>query len=398
MKKILLSLVLITSIGYTYADITGNGYYRVQNYGTSRWASLVDDKGSVDFISAQADLHALQLSSNTDEVLSDPASIIYLSNIEGYKYNVATQGTSLQSLVDQPIFIRESGSANGSKYYRIWGEYKNVVKYISDGEVSKLEYGSATINDNNKIPNLNNWFFIPVDVNTDNYFGVVPSLDIDGELYCSLYTSFPFKAYSSGVKIFYVHRTGNGMAEIIEMTDVVPASTPVLIKCVGRNAGDNKLEIVNSSSSAISNSLHGVYFNYSYGGITNHLAYDPATMRILGKCSDGSLGFVTPNLDYIPANTAYLKVNQGSPMEFKCVSSEDFDNNFSASILKVESSDTALSYKDGVVFGNPGCTIEVINLAGEVVMSSEAGYADVSNLAKGVYIAVSNGHSIKFIR
>lgn len=43
-------------------------------------------------------------------------------------------------------------------------------------------------------------------------------------------------------------------------------------------------------------------------------------MRVLGRCSDGSLGFIKASgLDYIPANTAYITVPESYPAEIKCV-------------------------------------------------------------------------------
>ncbi len=58
----------------------------------------------------------------------------------------------------------------------------------------------------------------------------------------------------------------------------------------------------------------------------NRVKYDYNTMRVLGVCEDGSLGFIQTNVDFIPANTAYLMVPANSPSEFKIVSHEEFAN------------------------------------------------------------------------
>ena len=76
--------------------------------------------------------------------------------------------------------------------------------------------------------------------------------------------------------------------------------------------------------------LKGVYFNndgeLTNGGHINQTKYDPATMRVLGKMKDGSLGFITDkSLDYLPANSAYLKVGKGSPEEIKLVTEEEYE-------------------------------------------------------------------------
>lgn len=329
MKKTILTLMVICAASNVYADLNENGYYRVKNYGSSRWASLVDDNGSVDFVGGTADLHALQLNNNTEMTLSDPASIIYVTNVNGRQYDVAAQGTSLQTLVNHAIYIGANGTApDGQTLYRIWGTYDNVTKYIMDGNVlTDQQYGDATINDINA-PDFKKWYFLPVNVSSDNYFGAVPSVNINGNLYCTLFTSFAYKPYSQGVKAYYIGRVGFGMAEMIEIKDAVPTGSPVVIQCAGEKVSDNKLELVNSETALPSNALTGVYFDFKYNSIENRVSYNPSTMRVLGKCSDGSLGFVTDySLEYIPKNTAYLLVPAGSAPEFKCVNSSEYEAN-----------------------------------------------------------------------
>lgn len=327
MNRLFTTFLLVSIMFTSKANLTGNGYYRVQNYGTSRWASLIDDKGQVDIIAGTADLHSLQLNKDTQEILSDPASIVFVYNLAGNQYDVAAQGTSLETLVDNPIYIDLGPSVNGQGLYYIWGTTKNVVKYIADGNTSTTaQYGSATINDVGTAK-YRQWFFIPVSAETDNYFGAVPSITINGTGYCTLFTSFAYKPYSPGVKAYYINRVGFGMAEMIEITGGIPTGSPVVIQCAGSSVSDNKMEIINSQDALPSNALNGVYFDYVSNDISNRVAYDSNTMRVLGITSDGELGFVTANLDYIPANTAYLKVPYGSSREFKCVSSSQFETN-----------------------------------------------------------------------
>lgn len=329
MKKIIISLITLFISLSAMADITGNGYYRVKNYGSSRWASLIDNTGSVDFVATTADLHALYLNNNTEEILSDPGSIIYLTNISGKQFDVAAQGTSLETLVNQPIYIGATNGkgTDGQTLYRIWGTYSGITKYIGDQNlVNSQQIGNATINDLRKYPNYMNWEFYPLSVTSENYFGAVPTLTVNGQSYCTLFTSFPYAPYSSGVKAYYIGRVGFGMAEMIEITGTVPSGSPVIIQCVGQNVSNNKLELKNSQEVLPNNSLKGVYFDYNAYGRKNQVKYDPSTMRVLGKCSDGSLGFITSSdLEYIPANTAYLSVPAGSAPEFKCVTTSQYE-------------------------------------------------------------------------
>lgn len=504
MKKLLLTIALASVVSVGFADITGSGYYRVKNYGSQRWASLIDNKGEVDKVAATADLHALQLSNDTEVTLSDPGSIVYLQNISGNQYNVSAQGTSLQSLIDNPVYIGSEGSADGQKLYYIWGTYQNITKYVADANtVVSQEYGKATINEiGDKNINFKKWLFLPVDVTSDNYFGAVPSVTAMGNGYCSMFTSFAYKPYSEGVKAYYIGRVGFGMAEMIEITNAVPPGSPVIIQCAGATAAQNKLRLVESQDVLPNNSLSGVYFNYHYGSISNRVAYNAATMRVLGTCSDGSIGFVTANLDYIPANTAYLKVPEGSPAEFKCVDSATYTANlpeapeviyfgdntlqpqddytysgtfyydagsnptflfytsasqnpadaigaigsgniqmnlsksgrygfeygsqfawyvnnwmggditvtlnlqyqyvsFSSKAAGVETltaDNSSLRYNGKTIYSEAGNDIKVVNMEGRTVAHSSDGTLDVSSLPKGIYVAISNGKSIKIMR
>lgn len=324
MKKYILAFALGGMVLSASADLTSNGYYRVQNYGSSRWANLVDNKAEVDKVSATAELHALELTKNTEEILSDPGSIVLLTKQGGDAYDIAAQGISLESLMNQNIYIANEGTgANGQKLYYLYGTYKGATKYIGDARMNDNEIGLANVNVTNK--DYRRWYILPVSANSDNYFGVKPSLNIDGTQYATVFASFAYKPYSAGVKAYYIANVGYGMAEMVEITDAVPAGAPVIIQCAGTNVADNKMELLNVETALPSNALTGVYFDYQGKEGNNIVKYDPNTMRVLGKCSDGSLGFVIDNsLTVIPSNTAYLKVPAGSAPEYKCVDSATF--------------------------------------------------------------------------
>lgn len=503
MKKFILSIAALGIAFSSFANIEGNGFYRVRNYGSTRWASLIDNNGSVDLVAASADLHALQLVLDTEEILSDPGSIVYLTNITGKQYDMAAQGTSLEAIASTSIYIGEDGkSDDGQTLYRLWGTSHNTTKYIADARLNNTApYGYATINNINSTK-FKQWLILPMNV-TDNYFAAVPSVNANGGMYCSLFTSFPYKPYSTGVKAYYINRVGFGMAEMVEITDAVPTGSPVVIKCAGTKASDNKMQIVNSDNVLPNNCLTGVYFNYTGDTNTNRVAYNPKTMRVLGVCSDGSLGFVTDyDLDFIPANTAYLKVPEGSLAEFKCVPTSEFEANlpeapeqlycgesilllpqddytytatveipkitsknpysirftsslgsneymgpvsddytlnmsktelmpfaynsdyswvlrsFTGGDLSIElnlqyqyikfysqnagidaivSADNGLHFNGFEVYGEFNGPIRLYNMAGEIVAESYSGSLNVSNMPKGIYVAVADGKSIKIM-
>lgn len=329
MKKFILALTLAGISFGAQANIDGNGFYRVKNFGSDRWANLIDNHASVDIGASTADLHALQLTNNTEEILSDPGSIVLLTNISGKQYDVAAQGATLGGLIDIALNIGENGTApDGQTLYRIYGTYKGATKYIGDSNLDPSgELGEASINVPNSFKDFVKWYFIPLEAKTDNYFGPVPTVSSNEGLYTSMFTSFAYQPYSEGVKAYYIARYGFGMAEMVEITGAVPPGCPVVLKCAGKSPSDNRMQILQMQDVLPSNALTGVYFNYESRTIKNQVAYDPETMRVLGTCSDGSLGFVTADIDFIPANTAYLNVPKGSSPELKCVSPEEYELN-----------------------------------------------------------------------
>lgn len=326
-KYLLLTAGIVLTASPLLANISGAGYYRIRNYGSQRWASMIDNQGSADVVASQADLHSLHLSSETEEILSDPASIFYITNISGNQYDIVAQGVDFQSLVGSSVTINfgADGSADNQTLYRLYGTYGNYTKYISDGRTSLSNpVGYATIGSVSNV-NFSKWMVLPVSVSGDNYFAAAPTVSANGKGYTSMFTSFAYKPYSSGVKAYYISRVGFGMAEMVEITNGVPPGSPVVIECAGSTASENKMELLTDVEALPSNALSGVYFDYLQGKTSNRVEYDPSTMRVLGTCADGSLGFITADIEYIPANTAYLKVPAGSAPEFKCVSSAEYE-------------------------------------------------------------------------
>jgi hypothetical protein len=130
------------------------------------------------------------------------------------------------------------------------------------------------------------------------------------------------------VKAYYITKVDGQNVAFKEITDgKVPAATPVIFECSSENASDNRLTLVTENRAALSdNLLRGVYFNFSSASAEkrNQVAYDSKTMRVLGKMSDGSLGFVTANISTIPANTAYIVVPEDAEAEIKLVPESDY--------------------------------------------------------------------------
>lgn len=325
MKKFLLLSTLLSAAISAYPDWTGAGYYRVENFATERWISIIDNKGSISIGTSSADTHAISLVSDQSEIVTDAGSVLYIKNMSSDYYEIEAQGTSIYQIIDHYLQLEEHGTSDGQKKYRAFGTIAGQKGYLAD--VGRFGNGELDIATDPDKPNAE-WLILPILSTGANYFGVTPDINASGKNYTTLYSSFPYGAASasSGMKFYYIGRVDNGMAEMIEINGNVPAGSPVIIQCPGSRASENRLEVGVNASQLSGNSLSGVYFDLKDGGLNNYVAYDPNTMRVLGTCSDGTLGFVKANISIIPANTAYLKVPSGSPAELKCVSTQEFES------------------------------------------------------------------------
>lgn len=376
------AMFLLTTTA-AYAQLGDNGYYRVQNTVTQRYVGIIHNRSESEFISGKADLNALRAYKSWDWVESDPATIIYFEKIgsgttAGKKYDVCNlygQGTNTRSITSHDIRVVDMG-----------GKYRCYVSYQGTQYLSENKNVSSTAATNKLDINVNstyNWNILPVSSTGSCYFGVKPTVEAQGKYYATMYADWGFTPASSSTKAYYVEKVANGYAVIREITGEVPAKTPVIFECAGEKAVNNKLDIArNSAKLPTANKLSGVYFCINNGQSFHKefVAYDPATMRVLGVCSDGRPGFVKKSVDdfvveqdfrlfkakgAIPANTAYLVVPEGTPDELPLVTAEEY----AAGIDDVTMGTTTRS--------------DVVTLSGVVVKRNAT---SVEGLPSGIYI------------
>lgn len=385
LSTLILAASLLTGSLTSYAVIQGDGYYRVRNKSSERYVYVTDDKGSFNISTTFFDLGAIVLSKDTQRCISDPGCIIYVKSINGTYYDFLSQGTGVSKLFDRYPQIMEWPPRKTTGEYRIYGTDGSLAKYLSDGTKAtwKVE-GTMTEHDSN-MGDWHLWYFDPVDATTDQYFGVKPTVEIDGEYYAPFYAEFPFSFASEGMKAYYVTTTGKSANVLEEVPDGhVPAATPVIIKCAGPDPADNKLNIGGEYAKLTGNRLSGVYFSSSKDGHINRREYKPATMRVLGVTADGRLGMVTPdNLDYLPSNTAYLTVDPTEVADVPFVSQAEWDA--MAGIANVDAAEIVVRV-NGRTITVDGATlpVEVYNVMGVKVISTSAG--SFSLPASGVYV------------
>ena len=315
MKKFLLFIFILSATSSAFAQVA-SGYYRVQNTVTERYIRVIDNRGSVNLSTTEADLGALETKKYFENVVSDPASIIYITPA-GDGYNFEAQGTTSYSIIG--YYVKLWDNKNGT--YSAYAQHSGLTKYLCD---ENTPYDEGVVLTNSK--KTRDWYIKPVDQNDGQYFAFKPTVVAEGNHYTTIYAAFPF-TLPADMAAYYVSIVDSAQVVWKEIKDgKVPASTAVYVKCKSKNYADNKITIEKNGAAAISgNLLKGVYFNNGSKSHNNQLAYDPNTMRVLGVTSEGELGFVTADIKFIPANTAYLTVPAGSPSELRLVSESEYE-------------------------------------------------------------------------
>ena len=179
MKYKLITILLLTASLSANAQLSGNGYYRLQNATTTRYVRIIDNRGSIDVASTDVDLGALQTVLNFQNVDYDPATVMYISKLNSTDYNIATQGISLYSMMGFGIKFRATNKGT----YGAYQEKAGMAKYLNDTPVASANdiYGYVLSNSSQN----REWNIIPVSAESDNYLGVKPQVCIDGKYYCT---------------------------------------------------------------------------------------------------------------------------------------------------------------------------------------------------------------------
>lgn len=326
MKRINLFLTSAVCAVSAYAQLGGDGFYRVQNEKTKRFITVVDNRGSVNTSTTDADLNALRTVEGFERVVSDPASVVYIKKMTK-GYDLQSQGMDTYSMINRELMVLDLEDGTYAAYATESGMTKylcdNIPSFMMDPE-EKI-YGSVCTNSDKS----RYWYINPVKNADGYYFGIIPDVTAGGSYYKSFYAMFPFSFASSGMKAYYVTKIDAAKACVVvkELSGTVPPATPLIVKCTSDKPASNKLNLLSLSGSApADNLLKGVYFcNPDAGKHTNVVNYDAVTMRVLSKAADGSLAFVRqPSLKYIPANTAYLAVASGTPETLKVLTEAEY--------------------------------------------------------------------------
>lgn len=358
-----------------------SGYYRVQNNVTTRYIVVTNNKAGLS--GGEVDYTALQTVKDFKNVVSDPASVIYIENKgESNGYVLYTQGTNTYSMVGE--YIKLYKRTDG---YWCYATKSGATKYLSD-DPDDGTWGMV----NDTYTKGRTWSIIPLTQADKEYFGIAPAVNVGNQYYQTFYADFNFSFASPGMKAYYVESidTNLGIAVITEISGTIPKATPVIISSPSNQTAQNKLNVgANSPVSITGNQLIGTYFDRDDDAwnIHNYVANDQSTIRLIGKTSNGSLGFVTSSVKAVPRNTGYLKVPANSPKEFRLMSKAEYEQEKAKDAVTI----TAKSYSRTYGAANP--TFEyTVSGTGTLRGTPQLSCTATTNSAVGTYpIVVSKG-------
>ena len=321
MKRVIISaLVSILTPTLATAQLSGNGFYRVQNNKSERYITINDDIiGQVNTSSTTADLNNIITWRGFDYVKSNPASIIYIESV-GSKYNLSAQGTSVYKIAGGRTYIDITDK--GGNTYEFSVSYSGAKIKLYDDSKSADKGG---VRQSSSDQSYALWRMLPINT-SDNYLGLQPTVKVgDDEYYGTLYADYAFKRVSDGIKIYYINAEDEGRCRLKEITsEVIPAATPIIFKCSSNDPAQNMvMPVTDEAEKPTDNYLAGTYFASTTNKHKEFVEYDDATMHVLGVGADGQLSFITAKStdlvndgQHIPMNTCWLRLFNNLTGEF----------------------------------------------------------------------------------
>ena len=354
MKKIFAFAMLATIALAMNAQLTESGYYRVYNYGSKNYVWVCDNTGSINYAAGTADMGAMQLWPDLSRSISAPASVIYFDSKGNNRWDMRSQNTGVYKIIKHYVELKERGTSGGLYFYELSATESGITVYLSDDGKwsSKVDY---TVLGTRGTGTYRRWIIVPIDVNTDNYFGVNPTLHVGDKHYAPFYADFPFSFASAGMKAYYVSKVDGNIAVLKEVTtSVIPASMPVLIECSSANQSDNRLNLITGTYTLpADNMLDGVYFCNEFRSSKDAIkAFYPQTTRVWNVSADGKL-VLNSNTDmlhtslfsddanrYLNANQSFLPVSANTPAELQLMTEEEYNNrNVPVSAITINSTE-----------------------------------------------------------
>ena len=348
---------------YTAKFTRKAGYFRIKSQYTGKYAyvfgnSARQSNSSTDGFSGVIFDGSIALKAANQLDFSDPGYIVKIDGItEGYygglkDLDVTCQGIGFKQIVNQQYPNADIDANPSGNYWTFSYDYSGA-RYFKDGTNYGYNYAIACGGASDHL-----WTLEPI--NSTNYFGVDASIESEGLYYTTMYTKFPYQC-SQGITPYIL--TSDYDLEAIS-NRIVPANTPVILKCQSSQASNNILTPLFDDYSAISgNILQG------YCSVNDTLIGD-GNIQILGYDEDEGLTFVTlPIGSTITKNCAYI-TNSNNAREAKASFNE------STGVRNIQNNNVQEDH--------------VYDLMGRKIHTS-----DKKSLAPGVYIVNGKKVSIK---
>lgn len=380
MKHLLTIALSFITVSIQAQLFSGDGYYRGHNFVTERYIYVYDNTGKINWTALDAEMGAIELWKEVDyhSRFSDPASVVYMEK-HGSQYDFQCQGMGIHKMFNQYITL-QVGKMDGIDYYSFSVTKDGVKKSLYDG--TKSVFSAEGYLRTTGSGDYGKWVIAKVDID-DEWFGINPSIEVNGKFYHPFYADFGFTPVSDDMKVWYISVVDTAGAVLKEFTgDVVPANMPVLIECTSGDPKQNKLDLkYYKESGPADNKLKGVYFNNIIRkGLSVDAAteFDKSSMRVLGVTQDGRLGYIlskeTPvqGKQYLAANQSYLVVDADCPSEIPVITEAEYEE------ILANRSDAAVHV---VSYSTPK---EVYSISGRFIGKMTAD--EIKKLSPGVYI------------
>ena len=402
---------MLSSLAISAQTTLTEGFYRVQNHISKRYLYVRDCTG--DISSLGADMGSIELWLGQENAISDPSCIMYFSK-HSSAWDIQSQATGVYELTGHYMTI--SPFAGG---YTVYNSGQYLYDITKNNTTPRGKLGAKTDKEMSGYTGYKVWDVLPVNSATDQYFGLKPTISASGAYYTTFYADFAFTPQSENTKVWCVTTVDkkNGIAVIKQMNGTIPRSQPVIIQSSSPEPSKNRVDLANAGGTAPSaNKLTGVYFSNGdrsfevHTGDPAYVEWNPQTMRLLGKDSNGKLAFTNNPADLvqteidpgtgtwrdakvIPHNQAYLKVEAGCPATLQIMTEEEY----SAYIASQQT--FTLTYKvDGEVYK------KYTMKAGDAITPEPAptktgytfsGWSDIPKVMPAQDITISGTFSIK---
>ena len=334
---------MLSSLAISAQTTLTEGFYRVQNHISKRYLYVRDCTG--DISSLGADMGSIELWLGQENAISDPSCIMYFSK-HSSAWDIQSQATGVYELTGHYMTI--SPFAGG---YTVYNSGQYLYDITKNNTTPRGKLGAKTDKEMSGYTGYKVWDVLPVNSATDQYFGLKPTISASGAYYTTFYADFAFTPQSENTKVWCVTTVDkkNGIAVIKQMNGTIPRSQPVIIQSSSPEPSKNRVDLANAGGTAPSaNKLTGVYFSNGdrsfevHTGDPAYVEWNPQTMRLLGKDSNGKLAFTNNPADLvqteidpgtgtwrdakvIPHNQAYLKVEAGCPATLQIMTEEEYN-------------------------------------------------------------------------